>query len=183
MGLSCWNADPTKRPGIDHVLLTLEKAAEEWKPKSGGLSVIQNTPPTLDETVDQILAKAKSPLGEDEARGVIEMLEKVCGDHPKPLVGASDSWAQESKYCHDMALETRRRFFQRVVEICGEHSILPDSCITPKPRLQKQGDIPVSSDGPSVVWRGVYMENDDDKHRDVAIKVMRYSTEPAMSRK
>ena len=40
----------------------------------------QNAPETrstLDQTVDLILAKAKSPLGESDARGVVEALEKV----------------------------------------------------------------------------------------------------------
>ena len=119
MGTACWDADPAKRPEIDHVLCTLEMAAEEWKPKSGELSSLphrddrgttvsegasghgpgisglaalgpdssgaqaRSTPPTLDETVDKILAGAKPQLGEGEARGVIEALETVWGDHLK----------------------------------------------------------------------------------------------------
>ena len=183
MGTNCWSADPAKRPGIDHVLSTLEKAAEEWKPRAVSVSLgpdppgaqPQDMPPTLDETVNQILAEAGSPLGEGEARRVIEMLEKVCRDRLGTVVSASNSWTQKLGSCHDMGLETRRRIFQRLVEICREHSILPDSCIIPEPKLQKRDEIPVSSGGSSVVWRGVYMQGDDDKRRDVAIKVMRYS--------
>lgn len=33
--------------------------------------------PTLDEVVDRILVRAKSPLGGDEARKIVEALEKV----------------------------------------------------------------------------------------------------------
>ena len=123
MGSSCWEADPVKRPGIDHVLCILETAAGQWKPRSGGFSALtrrddwsttvsewasghgpeisgpvagdrdsgpdpsdtqqENTVPTLDETVDQILAKTKSSLEEDEARGVVEALEKVCRNRLK----------------------------------------------------------------------------------------------------
>ena len=112
MGTACWDADPAKRPGIDHVLRTLEMAAEEWKPKSGELSTVSHrddrgttvseeisglgvldpdssgaqawdAPPTLDETVDEILAGEKPPVGEGEARRVTEALEAVWGDHLK----------------------------------------------------------------------------------------------------
>ena len=37
----------------------------------------QDTRPALDNTADQILAKLKLPLGENEARAVVEALEKV----------------------------------------------------------------------------------------------------------
>ena len=36
-----------------------------------------DTRQTLDQTVDRILAKLKSPLGESGARAVVETLEKV----------------------------------------------------------------------------------------------------------
>ena len=32
MGISCWDADPTRRPTIDHVLNTLEVTALQWRP-------------------------------------------------------------------------------------------------------------------------------------------------------
>ena len=35
---SCWNQDPDERPTVDHVLGTLKRAAEEWKPRGGELS-------------------------------------------------------------------------------------------------------------------------------------------------
>ena len=211
MGTACWDADPAKRPGIDHVLRTLEMAAEEWKPKSGELSSLshrddrgttvsegasghrpeiselgalgpdssgaqaRDTPQTLDETMDQILAGAKPPVREGEARGVIEALETVWGDHLKRSIGESNSCTQKLKSCHGVDLGTNRRYFRRLVEICGEHSMLPDSCTIPEAKLQKQGDSHVSFGGSSLIWRGVYMEHDDGKLRDVAIKVMRYS--------
>ena len=182
MGTTCWNPDPAKRLGIDHVLSTLEVAAGEWKPRSVSIALgpdpsggqPPNMPPTLDGTVNQILVEAGLPPGEVEARRVTEMLEKVCGDRLGTVVNASNSWTQELGSCHDMGLETRRGIFQRLVKVCGEHSILPNSCIIPEPKLQKQDDTPVSSGGSSVVWRGVYMWGDNDKRRDVAIKVMRY---------
>jgi len=43
----------------------------------------QDTRPTLDNTADQILAKLKLPLGENEARAVVEALEKVCRERPE----------------------------------------------------------------------------------------------------
>jgi len=43
----------------------------------------QDTRPTLDNTADQILAKLKLPLGENEARAVVEALEKVGTERPQ----------------------------------------------------------------------------------------------------
>ena len=40
--------------------------------------------PTPDEVVDRILLRAKSPLGEDEARKIVEALEKVSRDRLPP---------------------------------------------------------------------------------------------------
>jgi hypothetical protein len=36
---SCWKQDPDERPTVDYVLGTLRRAAEEWKPRGGELSV------------------------------------------------------------------------------------------------------------------------------------------------
>jgi hypothetical protein len=46
MAISCWDVDPTKRPTVDYVLDTLIIAAEQWKPKHGGLLAdgSQNSP-------------------------------------------------------------------------------------------------------------------------------------------
>jgi len=44
----------------------------------------QNTPntrPALDQAVDQILAKANSPLGENDVQAVVEALGKASGKH------------------------------------------------------------------------------------------------------
>ena len=49
------------------------------KPSTSGVQS-QNTPDTrltLDDTVERILDKAKSPLGEGDAQKVVETLEKV----------------------------------------------------------------------------------------------------------
>jgi len=43
----------------------------------------QDTRQTLDQTADQILAKLKLPLEENEAREIVEALEKVCRECPK----------------------------------------------------------------------------------------------------
>ena len=37
MTTSCWDADPAKRPTVDHILDVLIIGAEQWKPKHGGL--------------------------------------------------------------------------------------------------------------------------------------------------
>ena len=125
MGSSCWEADPVKRPGIDHVLCIMETAAGQWKPRSGGFSALphrdgrsttvskgasghgpeisrsvfndrgpgpdpsdaqpEDTAPTPDDTVEEILAKAKPSLEEGEAQRAIEVLEKVCRNHLKTV--------------------------------------------------------------------------------------------------
>ena len=66
---SCWDVEPNKRPEIDCVLGALTIAAEQWKPEP--------TRPPLENIADQILAKLKSPLGENEAREVAEALGEV----------------------------------------------------------------------------------------------------------
>ena len=40
MTSSCWDADPTKRPVVDHVLEALVIAADLWKPKDNQLSTL-----------------------------------------------------------------------------------------------------------------------------------------------
>ena len=44
------------------------------------------------------------------------------------------------------------------MDICGEHGILPSSCIIPESKIQKLGDSPISSDGFSGVLPGWYGE-------------------------
>jgi hypothetical protein len=142
----------------------------------------QNAPDarlTLDETVDRILVKANSQLGEGEARVIVEALEKVCRKcFPKPFIGAPNSWGQMLDPKYSMSLRTRRRCLRGLVQICGEHGTLPSSYVLPESRLQRLGYCPISSGGFSKVWPGAYKEDDggegDDKSRDVAIKVIRY---------
>jgi len=55
------------------------------------------------------------------------------------------------------------------VKICGEYNVLPDSYIIPEPNFRKLGDSPISSDGFSEVWPGVYEEE-----KSIAIRVIRY---------
>ena len=57
------------------------------KPSTSGVQP-QNTPDTrltLDDTVERILDKAKSQLGEGEAHKVVETLEKVSREHPQTV--------------------------------------------------------------------------------------------------
>ena len=63
------------------------------KPSTSGVQP-QNTPDTrltLDDTVERILDKAKSQLGEGEAQKVVETLEKVSREHPKQLIRIPNS--------------------------------------------------------------------------------------------
>ena len=64
---------------ISHRPTNVPQATSSTKLNASGVQP-QNTAdtrPTLDQTVDRILTKAKSPLGESDARGVVEALEKV----------------------------------------------------------------------------------------------------------
>ena len=58
-----------------------------------------------------------------------------------------------------MSLRTRKQCFRGLVEICGKYDVLPNSYIVPKPKVQKQGDSPLSYDGSSEVWPGMYEED------------------------
>ena len=40
MTTCCWKQDPTGRPIVDYILGALEVAAEQWKPRHGGLSAL-----------------------------------------------------------------------------------------------------------------------------------------------
>ena len=68
MTTSCWKEDPSDRPTVDHVLALLENAAEESR------SYAQLT---LEWMVNQILDRARLPMGEDEAWDVVETLEET----------------------------------------------------------------------------------------------------------
>ena len=49
MGKSCWDTDPAKRPTVDHMLSTLEIAAEQWRANRKELSpppLHDDLPPT-----------------------------------------------------------------------------------------------------------------------------------------
>jgi len=77
---SCWDEVPTKRPAVDYVLDALGIAAEQWKSEHGALSILS----PLDEAVGRVLISAKAPLGEDDAREVVEGLEKVSRERLLP---------------------------------------------------------------------------------------------------
>jgi len=79
------------------------------------------------------------------------------------------SEAQMLEPHHQIDPRTRRRYFQGLVEACGEYGILPSSYIIPESKVRKLGDSPVSSGGFSGVWEGVYGEEGEA----VAIKVLR----------
>jgi len=89
----CWKENPGDRPTVDHLLDVLRSAAEQWKPKDGALAALSpalmeksdsGAQPDRDETVDRILDRAKSPLGEAEALEVIETLETVSRQRSPP---------------------------------------------------------------------------------------------------
>jgi len=84
------------------------------------------------------------------------------------------SEAQMLEPHHQIDLCTTRRYFQRLVEACGEYGTLPSSYIIPESKVQKLGDSPVSSGGFSDVWPGAYEEDEDEDPKCVAIKVIRY---------
>ena len=55
------------------------------------------------------------------------------------------------------------------MELCGEHGILPSSCLIPESKVEKLGEEPVAIGGFSDVWPGIYEEE-----TWVAVKVIRY---------
>lgn len=62
MGVSCWDMDPAKRPTIDHVLSTLEIAAEQREPKHEELSPL--TPSNQDSTPDPVTPADEATEGQ-----------------------------------------------------------------------------------------------------------------------
>jgi hypothetical protein len=59
------------------------------------VAVQQNAPAAraFDEKVDQLLAKARLPMGQDEAQEVAELLERVSRSYLHPLIDAlSQRW-------------------------------------------------------------------------------------------
>ena len=85
MSISCWKEDPSDRPTADYVLGVLRSAAEQWESKRRGddrsstftKKSDSGTRITLEEKVDQILVRVKSPLGKGGVRKAVETLEKV----------------------------------------------------------------------------------------------------------
>ena len=142
----------------------------------------QNAPDaqmTLDETVDRILVKAESQLGEGEVRAVVEALDKVRKNYtPKPFIDVPNSWTQMLDPKYSMSPRTWRRCLRGLAKICGEYGILPGSYAIPEIRLQRLGYCPISSGSLSEVWPGTYKADedgeDDGESKDVAIKVVRY---------
>ncbi|KAF9654244.1 kinase-like protein [Thelephora ganbajun] len=142
----------TNNPPTPRHSSNIPQTTSGTKPGPSGVQQ-QNTTGTrsLDEAVDQILMKAKSPLGEGEVRRVVETLEKML-DHKYPIT-----------------MRTRRRCFRGLVKVCGEYGILPNSYIIQESDIEKLGESPVSSGGFSDVWPGMH-----EGEKSVAIKIIRY---------
>ncbi|KAF9654231.1 hypothetical protein BDM02DRAFT_3182057 [Thelephora ganbajun] len=96
----------TNNPPTPRRSSNIPQTTSGTKPGPSGVQQ-QNTTGTrsLDEAVDQVLMKAKSPLGEGEVRRVVETLEKML-DHKYPI-----------------AMCTRRRCFQSDIEKLGESPV------------------------------------------------------------
>lgn len=126
--------------------------------------------PTPDEVVDRLLDRAKTPLGEGEARKVVEVAEKVSGTRlPSSHVNCdSINGRQMLQPQFKLSLRTRTRCFRGLVKICGEYGILPNSCVIPEYKVQKLGDSTTSCSGFSDIWPGAYEED-----IPVAIEVVR----------
>ena len=89
---TCLENDPIKQPTADNVLDALWGAAVQWELKRTLATLFPlddwRLTLTLDEVVDRILARAKSPLGNGDAREVVEALEKVSVFYPR--IGVSN---------------------------------------------------------------------------------------------
>jgi len=114
---------------------------------------------TPDETLDRLLVRAKSPLGEDAVQKLVDALEKVSRGYPLPAGRLTYSGRQMLRLRFQMSLQTRRRCLRALTNICGEYTILPNSYVIPQSKIQKMGDSPISSRDFFDVWSG--MKSDD----------------------
>jgi len=185
MTTSCWKEDPNDRPTVDYVLALLKNAAEQWEPKHRAFPSLSprndrntafpeesdsDTQLTIDEKVDQILDGARSPMGEDEVGDVVETLEMVsrkqflptCTCVPNQRTTDAGTPGPDEPTYEDSMLPGTREDLRR-------YDILPDSYIIPESKFRRLGDNPISFDGLSEVWPGVYEEG-----KPIAIKVIRY---------
>ena len=94
MATCCWDVDPTKRPTVDCVLDTLRIAAEQWKPKHGGLSTQddwnstdseeESDPPTVLEPENEPVDDTSGPLDPSQSL-VIETPIPASTPAPAPV--------------------------------------------------------------------------------------------------
>ena len=85
MTTHCWGVDPTKRPTIDHVLDTLRIAAEQWKPKHGGISTQDDWNSTDSEEESDpptVLEPKNEPV--DDIYGSLDPLQSLVIETPVP---------------------------------------------------------------------------------------------------
>ena len=176
---SCWNEDPRDRPTVDDVLDVLRNSAEQWESMYGededdrSSTFTEESDPTTqtipEKTVDRIQVGTASPLGKDKVREAVEILEMV--SRRPPLIVCPTNGFQVLESYDQKSSRTRALWtscLQGLVEICGEHAILPDSYAIPESKVRKLNDSPISSSSFSDVWRGVYEED-----KSIAIKVIR----------